>query len=299
MDERQPTERFSDRVADYVRYRPAYPEDLLRTLVEATGLGPGRVVADVGSGTGISAALLLRSGARVLAVEPNPEMRRAAEERLGGEPRFRSVAGTAEATTLPSASVDLVTAGQAFHWFDPEPTRREWLRILRGGPGEDDAPAAPGGGTGPPTSPAGEGSSGRAPAPAGPGMAVGRQPAGGWVALFWNARQTETTPFLRDYEALLRRFGTDYHAVDHTRLGPERFERFFRGPYASHTFPNRQVLDFEGLRGRLLSSSYTPAPGHPDHEPMLAELRRLFDRHQEGGHVHILYDTQLHLGRLE
>lgn len=265
MEDRRSTERFSDRVGDYVRYRPGYPDALLHTLVEAAALGPGRVVADVGSGTGISTELLLRSGAEVRAVEPNPEMRRAAEERLGGEPRFRSVAGTAEATTLPDASVDLVTAGQAFHWFDPEPTRREWLRILRGGPGE----------------------------------AGGGQPAGGRVALFWNARQTETTPFLRDYEALLRRFGTDYHAVDHTRLGPERFESFFRGPYASHIFPNRQVLDLEGLQGRLLSSSYTPAPGHPDYQPMLAELRRLFNRHQEGGHVHILYDTQLHLGRLE
>ncbi|MFP3941833.1 MAG: class I SAM-dependent methyltransferase [Thermoanaerobaculia bacterium] len=272
-NDRRPTERFSGRVADYVRYRPGYPDALLETLVEATGLGPGRVVADVGSGTGISTELLLRSGARVLAVEPNPEMRLAAEERLGGEPRFRSVAGTAEATTLPDASVDLVTAGQAFHWFDPERTRREWLRILRGRPEERgaDRPASR--------------------EPGGPG------PAGGWVALFWNARQTDTTPFLRDYEALLHRFGTDYHAVDHTRLGPERFESFFRGSYTGHTFPNRQVLDFERLRGRLLSSSYTPAPGHPDHEPMLAELRRLFDRHQDGGHVQILYDTQLHLGR--
>jgi len=251
-----PTRRFSDRVADYVRYRPGYPEALLRALETEAGLGLGTGMADVGSGTGISTALLLRSGAEVWAVEPNPEMRRAAEERLGGEPRFHSVAGTAEATTLPDASVDLVAAGQAFHWFDRERARAEFLRIL-------------------------------APPPR-----LGR------LALFWNSRRTDSTPFLRDYEALLRRFGTDYERIDHMKLGPEVFEAFFAGPFESHRFENHQVFDFEGLRGRLLSSSYTPAPGHPDHEPMLAELRRLFDRHQEDGQVRFEYDTELHLGRL-
>jgi len=251
-----PTRRFSDRVADYVRYRPGYPEALLRALEEEAGLGPGSTVADVGSGTGISTELLLRSGATVFAVEPNDAMRAAAEARLGAEPRFRSVAGTAEATTLPDASVDLVAAGQAFHWFDRERFRAECRRVLR---------------------PSSEGDR---------------------IALFWNARQTESTPFLREYEALLRRFGTDYERVDHLRLGPADFDPFFGGPYESRRYPSEQVFDFEGLRGRLLSSSYTPGPGHPDHEPMLAELRRLFDRHQEGGRVRFEYDTELHLGRL-
>ena len=251
-----PTKRFSDRVADYVRYRPGYPEALLRALRGEAGLGPRSRVADVGSGTGISTELLLRSGAEVWAVEPNEEMRRAAEERLGGEPRFHSVDGTAESTTIPEASVDLVAAGQAFHWFDRERARAEFLRIL-------------------------------APPPR-----LGR------LALFWNSRRTESTPFLRDYEALLRRFGTDYDRIDHTNLGPEDFEAFFAGPYQSHRFENHQVFDFEGLRGRLLSSSYTPAPGHPDHEPMLTALRDLFDRHQQNGQVRFEYDTDLHLGPL-
>jgi SAM-dependent methyltransferase len=251
-----PTRRFSDRVADYVRYRPGYPEALLRALMDEAGLGPGSRAADVGSGTGISTELLLASGAEVWAVEPNAEMRAAAEERLGGEPRFHSVAGTAEATTLPDASADLVAAGQAFHWFDRERFRAECVRILR------DAP--------PP----------------------------GRVALFWNSRRTEATPFLRDYEALLRRLGTDYERIDHKQLGPEGFEAFFGGPYESRRFDNHQVFDFEGLRGRLLSSSYTPPPGHPGHQPMLAELRRIFDRHQEEGRVRFEYDTELHLGRL-
>jgi SAM-dependent methyltransferase len=224
--------------------------------MDEAGLGPGSRVADAGSGTGISTELLLASGAEVWAVEPNAEMRAAAEARLGGNARFHSVAGTAEATTLPGAGADLVAAGQAFHWFDRERFRAECVRILRGAP------------------------------------RTGR------VALFWNSRRTESTPFLRAYEALLRRFGTDYERIDHKQLGPEGFEAFFGGSYESRRFDNHQVFDLEGLRGRLLSSSYTPPPGHPDHEPMLAELRRLFDRHQQDGQVRLEYDTELHLGPL-
>jgi SAM-dependent methyltransferase len=250
------TNRFSDRVENYVRYRPGYPRELLAALIEVlaerAGLEAGNAVADLGSGTGISAALLLESGARVFAVEPNAAMREAAEARLGGEPRFRSVDGTAEVTGLPDASVDLVTAAQAFHWFDREPTRREMRRILRGDR----------------------------------------------VALFWNSRKTDTTPFLRDYEALLRRFGTDYAEIDHTRVGSESLAPFFGGPFERRVFPNRQVFDLDGLRGRLLSSSYVPGPGRPGHDEMLAELRRLFDRHQEDGRVTFEYDTELYLGRL-
>lgn len=247
------TRRFSDRVANYVRYRPGYPEALLSTLVEEAGLGPASVVADVGSGTGISSEFLLRTGCEVYAVEPNAEMRGAAEKRLAGERRFHSVAGRAEATTLPAASVDLVAAGQAFHWFDRALTRAEFVRILR---------------------------------------------PGGQVALFWNSRLTEENSLLKAYDDLLHRFGTDYGEVDHTKLRGKPLARFFDGPYESWTFPNHQDFDLEGFRGRLLSSSYTPRPGHPDHEPMLAELRRIFDEHQEDGRVRLVYDTELYLGRL-
>ncbi len=94
------------------------------------GLSKAATVADVGSGTGIFTRLLLDAGATVYAVEPNDAMRGAAESDLGGRPRFTSVAGSAEATGLGSASVSLVTCAQAFHWFDVAPTRREFQRIL-------------------------------------------------------------------------------------------------------------------------------------------------------------------------
>jgi len=127
------TRRFSDRVDDYERYRPGYPEGVLGILRAGVGLTPAAVIADIGAGTGISTDRFLRNGNPVFAVEPNREMRAAAERRLGGRPGFTSVAGTAEATTLPAASVDGIVVAQAFHWFDRARARAEFRRILRPG----------------------------------------------------------------------------------------------------------------------------------------------------------------------
>lgn len=126
------TGRFSDRVEDYVRYRPSYPSAVLEWLRDH-GVAPGAKVADVGAGTGIWSSLLLEAGYEVWAVEPNGPMRAGAERWLGEHPRFTSVDGTAEATTLPDRSVELVTVAQAFHWFEPVATRREFARILQPG----------------------------------------------------------------------------------------------------------------------------------------------------------------------
>lgn len=125
-----PTNRFSNRVGSYALYRPSYPKSVPRILESECGLAPGMRVADVGSGTGILSRLLLESGAEVYGVEPNREMREAGERMLSSYEGFTSVAGTAEATNLPDNSVGLVTAGQAFHWFDRERTRQEFDRIL-------------------------------------------------------------------------------------------------------------------------------------------------------------------------
>ena len=130
---KDPKERFSDRVEDYVRCRPAYPRALLEFFMRVCGLDPGRVAADIGSGTGILSRLLLESGARVVGVEPNTAMRAAAEAALSAEPRFESVDGSAEETALPGASIDVIAAGQAFHWFEPARCRREFARILKPG----------------------------------------------------------------------------------------------------------------------------------------------------------------------
>lgn len=125
------TRRFSSRVEDYIRYRPSYPADTVRLLERECGLRAGSRVADIGSGTGLLAQLFLHLGCEVFGVEPNSEMRRAGERLLANEPRFHSLDGRAEASGLPDGSVDFVTAGQSFHWFDLAAARAEFVRILR------------------------------------------------------------------------------------------------------------------------------------------------------------------------
>jgi len=126
------TRRFEGRSEAYSRYRPRYPQEVIKILRDEIGLDSRAVVADVGSGTGFLSELFLENGNRVYCIEPNRDMRTAAEARLQGyAPRFLSVDGRAEATGLGAGSVDLVTAGQALHWFAPTETRVEFDRILK------------------------------------------------------------------------------------------------------------------------------------------------------------------------
>ena len=122
-----PLSRFSDRAEDYAKYRPSYPEEAIATILAGLGNPSQLVAADIGAGTGISSRLLAQRGVRVFAIEPNAAMREAALPHPLVE--FRN--GTAEATNLPDASVNLVTCFQAFHWFDPEPTLIEFHRLLK------------------------------------------------------------------------------------------------------------------------------------------------------------------------
>jgi SAM-dependent methyltransferase len=248
------TKRFSSRVENYVKYRPGYPSEIMGLLREECGLTPDSVIADVGSGTGLLARLFVENGNRVYGIEPNREMREAGEAFLAGYDNFASVEGRADETTLPDSHVDFVTAGQAFHWFDVAPTRKEFARILK---------------------------------------------AEGWVLLIWNSRDMESTSFLRGYEQLLLEYGTDYSAVRHRELSDDELRDFFDpGTFHVAHFENKQRFDLEGLTGRLLSSSYTPETGHPDHDPMLQELARLFAEHEQEGRVSFLYDTEVYYGRV-
>jgi len=248
------TSRFSDRVENYVRYRPGYPPQVLDTLKKDCGLMPSHLVADIASGTGIWTKMLLENGNAVYAVEPNLDMRQAAERLLAGFPQFTSIDGKAEATTLPDASVDFATAAQAAHWFDRERARREFVRILK---------------------------------------------PSGWLVLLWNEREVDTTPFLRDYEQLLLTYGTDYEEVRHERTTDAVNEFFDPSPYIERVYPMRQEFDYAGLEGRLLSSSYAPGPGHPKYEPVLRELRRIFEEHAAGGRVAFDYKTRVYFGPLD
>ncbi len=248
-----PTARFSDRVENYVRYRPGYPTSVIDLLRNECGLQPSHIIADIAFGTGAFTRLLLENGNSVFAVEPNPEMREMGMRQLDRFERLVAIAGTAEKTTLRSASVDFVTAAQAAHWFDLPRARAEFARILR---------------------------------------------SEGWCVLIWNERCTASAPFLRDYEQLLLTYGTDYNEVRHERTTATIDEFFAPTPYQERVFNLRQQFDYEGTAGRLLSSSYAPLAGHPNHAPMMNELQRIFRVHAREGKVEFEYDTRVFFGHL-
>lgn len=251
MLEITPTQRFSSRVGNYSRFRPSYPAEIVGILRQECGLSPESVIADVASGTGIFTRLLLENGNRAFGVEPNDAMRKAGEEYLAAYPKFASVAGTAENTTLPDASVDLVTAAQAAHWFDRGKAITEFRRILK---------------------------------------------PEGYLVLLWNDRRTDASAFARDYESLLLEYGTDYAEVKRRDAASQEF--FGEIKHEKRVLRNFQKFDYTALEGRLLSSSYTPPVGHPAHEPMLSELRRIFETYQRRGAVLMEYDTNLYFGQL-
>jgi ubiquinone/menaquinone biosynthesis C-methylase UbiE len=246
------TKRFSNRVENYVKYRPHYPKEIITILRENIGLTPEKIIADIGSGTGLSTELFLENGNKVYGIDPNKEMREAGERYLEKYLKFISVSGTAEDTLLESNSMDVIVCGQAFHWFDVDKAQIEFKRILK----ED-----------------------------------------GYVVLMWNERNTRASGLLGDYEALIKKFGTDYEQVcQKDEQVNENIKTFFSPrSYDLKMAANFQLFDFEGFKGRLLSSSYVPT----DNEEMIAELKKLFDRYQKDGVVKFEYDTNIYYGQLK
>lgn len=250
-----PTKRFSDRVDFYERYRPGYPSAIIPFLQESIGLVDTSIVVDIGSGTGLLTELFLQAGNDVYAVEPNDEMRAAADVRFSDLSNFHSINATAEHTSLADQSVDLVTAGQAFHWFELVATRREFQRILR---------------------------------------------PNGWIALVYNSWNVPGSTVAREYAELVNRYGTDYQRVKRQNLLGDDIVRFFGGEGPrEEPFENNQRYDFDALRGRALSSSYAPLPGHANHEPFLNGLLELFERNAKDGRLEFPYVTTVFWGRLE
>jgi len=182
-------------------------------------------------------------------------MRQAAEKLIPKRSNFVSVNGRAEATTIDSHSIDFITAGQAFHWFDVKKSRSEFARILK---------------------------------------------PEGWVALIWNDRKIDNTPFLIAYEEFLHSHGTDYGKVQHKTFDQSRLINFFgHQQFELRTFENFQVFDRSGLKGRVLSSSYIPAENQPGYDSMVEALNLLFDKFQVSSKVTIEYETKMFFGRLK
>lgn len=247
------TKRFTDRVENYIKYRPDYPREIISFLQNESDFTSQLIVADIGSGTGISTKLFLENGNRVKAVEPNDAMRKAAEEYLRDYPGFVSIAGTAENTELAGNSIDVIVAGQAFHWFDPAETKKEFQRIGK---------------------------------------------ASALVILIWNERQA-ISPFGQAYEELLLQYATDYNKVGHRNISDDRIAAFYQPhSYQCKIFYNEQRLDFNGLKGRLLSSSYVPNVGHPSYENMITDLQELYEKFGEAGNIRLEYETKVYTGKI-
>lgn len=240
--------RFTNRVDNYVKYRPSYPPEMFEVFAREMNWNEGSVVVDIGSGTGLSAKPFLERGNRVIGIEPNAAMRDAADEFLKDFPKFENLDGTAEATNLPAAYADLVIAAQAYHWFDADRAKAEFKRILK---------------------------------------------TCGHLALIWNERLLDANDFLIEYEELLKEFANDYAAVRHDRIDVENLCERFGKSFSHASFPNSQTFDFEGLKGRMLSSSYMPSEADPKTAELTAKLRTLFDKYSEDGKIQVLYQTNI------
>lgn len=249
--ELHPTTRFSNRVENYVKYRPPYPEEIIPFLENTIGLRKDQRIVDIGSGTGMFSELFLKKEYAVTGIEPNEDMRKAAETRLAAYPGFESRSRLAEQTGLRSDTVDLITIAQAFHWMELEEIKKEFLRILK---------------------------------------------PGGHILLAWNLRLQHSS-FLKAYEELKQKFGKDYLGGNE-KVNEPVIERFFAPKtMTTHSFTNVQLLDFESLKGQLLSSSYIPLPGQPSYENMISELAELFVSNNENGFIRMEYETKIFINQ--
>jgi SAM-dependent methyltransferase len=248
-----PTKRFSTRVENYIKYRPSYPPEIIPLLESECGLTAETLIADMGFGTGLLTELFLKHGNPVVGIEPNADMRAAGERILAKYSNFQSIDATAEATTLRNNSIDMIVAGQAFHWFDRAKARPEFQRILK---------------------------------------------PNGWVVLIWNGFHVEASPLNNGYQEIVLRYGTDYKEVAREISGVDVEPFFAPNKCKCAKFKFHQMFDYEGLKGRLLSSSYAPEANHPRFAEMIDELRALFAAHQKDGRVRFDYETEVYYGQL-
>lgn len=257
--DKSPTTRFSDRVDNYAKYRPSYPKEMMDWFKsDDVGLEPDDVVADIGSGTGISTKLFLEAGCTVYGIEPNKNMRERAERDLAVYEKFTSIDGTAEDTTLPFDSVDMIICCQAFHWFDADKAREEFKRIL---------------------------------------MSPDSEVFLIWNERTANIGMKDYDQILVDYGTdykLVRHSD----AVEEKDIAPFFVgSREENKRYEIKTFKNIQEVDLEALKGRIFSSSYMPNENEATPELMEA-IQVFYDKHQKGGVVELEYVTRVYRGKI-
>jgi len=242
------TQRFTGRAEDYDLYRQRYPvEEILNRLRAWCSLSPNWLIADIGAGTGMLSEVFLENRNRVIAIEPNldmrDQMRAAFEHRSQHAPQLEIIDATAEATTLPRASVDMVAAGRAFHWFDKERALAEFRRIL--------------------------------------------SPAGWVTLVAVDRDRNSTDPAFHDqidsYEHLLASHGADYSRVRSGYRTYDKMDSFFDGELHQAQLPGSRQFDWPTFRGYAQSLSVAPQPSHPGYEAFARELRRHFDTFARAG----------------
>ena len=244
--------RFSGRAEDYARYRPGYPEQVISLLETKIDFDSSKDIADIGCGTGILSRLFLNNGNLVFGVEPNEDMRTKSEKLLSKFINFISVDGAAEDTHLATNSVDMISVGQAFHWFDHKKTKKEFKRILR---------------------------------------------KGGYIVIIWNERKNNT-PLMKAINKMLKSIGDEHHEAEKDLMDKDLLNTFFGKEAAYSTFPNFQMLDLAGLKGRIQSISYVPETGQ-ENKQIMSELKELFEQYNNGGMVKIEYTTRVYYGKLD
>lgn len=246
--------RFSDRVQDYVQYRPSYPKEIILFLEKTIKLTTDSIIADIGSGTGILTKLFLDHGNKVFGIEPNPDMRSAGESFLKNYQNFTSIVGSSEKTSLPDNSVDIITAGQAYHWFDKELAKIEFKRILKESIDDN-------------------------------------------IVLIWNTRDNNTD-FNKDLEDFITSYSTDYKKVSQTEDKDKNRNHFFGIEFKKQIFKNQQILDYQGLKGRLLSASYMIKKTDNKFLSFQKDLKEIFENYQVNNKVIIDYETEVFFGSI-
>lgn len=248
--------RFSDRVENYIKFRPHYPQGVVDVLLEKNHFSANSTIADIGSGTGISSELFLKNNFKVIGVEPNDAMRAAAEDILkdyAAKGKFISINANDVNTTLENNSVDGIIVAQAFHWFDKEKFKTECKRILK------------------------------------PNAQVAliwndRKTEG---TDFLKLYEEFLHMFATDY-AQVNHKNTQSAEVFDAFFGKKN--------YSEYTLENYQDVDLFGLRGRVLSSSYMPNADSKEYEYMMYVLRKIYQRYQENNKVRLEYNTKIYVG---
>lgn len=247
------TKRFTGRAEDYAKYRPGYPEQIIHLLENKIGFDSSKDIADVGCGTGLLSKLFLTNGNLVFGVEPNEEMRAMSEKLLSKFINFISVDGAAEETKLANNSVDVITVGQAFHWFDLKKTKKEFKRILR---------------------------------------------KDGDVVIVWNERKN-SSQLMKEVDAILQTLNQEHEEAEKNLVDKNLLNTFFGvEKIGASSFPNYQMLDLAGLKGRIQSISYVPDTG-PANRRVMSAIRRVFDKYNNGGLVKVEYTTRIFWGKLK